>query len=424
MFVDEVIVKLYAGPGGDGCTSFRREKCEPMGGPDGGNGGRGTSIYFVGDKSLKTLVDLRYHKIIKGEKGINGKGSNRYGANREDIKINVPLGTTIVDCDTGLIIGDILKDKEEVCIAKGGRGGRGNKAFATHDNPAPNFSEKGEPGEERIVKCELKMIADVGLIGLPSVGKSTLLSQISGCHPKIAAYHFTTLNPNIGVVKLKDGRTFTMADLPGLIEGASEGIGLGHKFLKHASRTKILAHVIDMGSSEGRNPIEDYRIIDSEVAKYDERLHKKFGVVIANKMDIDGSEKNLKKFKKAYPNIRVFKISAAIGEGLDELLNEMANLLDEIPDAKTYDDEQFESHILYKFKEELPFSIEKKDDHWVVGGKKIEKLFKMTRIENDEAAARFGRKLRSMGVDEELERLGAKRGDEVKIMDYIFVFKE
>lgn len=424
MFVDEVLVKLYAGSGGDGSTSFRREKCEPMGGPDGGNGGRGASIIFVGDKSLKTLVDLRYHKIIKGDKGINGKGSNKYGANREDIKIKVPIGTTIIDADTNLVIGDILNDGQEVIVAKGGRGGRGNKAFATHDNPAPGFSEKGEPGEERVVKCELKLLADVGLIGLPSVGKSTILSMISGCHPKIAPYHFTTLSPNIGVVKLKDERVFTMADLPGLIEGASEGVGLGHKFLKHASRTKILAHVIDMGASEGRDPIDDYKIITDEVRKYDDKLYKKVSIVIANKMDISGASDNLKRFKEAYPELEVFEISAIANEGLETLLKRLADLLDELPEENIYENDELENHVLYKFKEELPFSITKEGDLWVVSGEKIEKLFKMTRIENEEAAVRFGRKLRGMGVDEELERLGAKRGDEVAIMDYIFVFKE
>lgn len=423
MFVDEVIVKLYAGAGGDGCTSFRREKCEPMGGPDGGNGGRGASIIFVGDKSLKTLVDLRYHKIIKGEKGINGKGSNKYGANREDIRINVPLGTTIIDQDTSLIIGDITKDKEEVVVAKGGRGGRGNKAFATHSETAPNFSEKGEPGEERIVKCELKMIAEVGLIGLPSVGKSSILSMISGCHPKIASYHFTTLSPNLGVIKLKDGRVFTMADLPGLIEGASEGVGLGHKFLRHASRTKILAHVIDMGAEEGRDPIEDYKIICDEVKKYDEKLMKKLGVVIANKMDLPMAKENLARFKNAYPDLKVFEVSAIMNEGFDSLLESLADMLDNLPEESLYEDEELESHVLYKFKEELPFSITKEGDLWIIKGEKIEKLFKMTRIENEEAALRFAKKLKGMGVDEELERLGAKRGDEVQIMDFIFEFK-
>lgn len=424
MFVDEVTVKLFAGNGGDGCTSFRREKCEPMGGPDGGNGGKGASIVFVGDRNLKTLVDLRYHKIIKGEKGINGKGSNKYGANREDIRINVPLGTTVIDADTNLVIADILEDKEEVVVAKGGRGGRGNRAFATHDDPAPGFSEKGEPGEERNVKCELKLIAEVGLVGLPSVGKSTLLGMISGCHPKVAAYHFTTLSPNIGVIKMKDGRTFTMADLPGLIEGASEGVGLGHKFLKHASRTKVLAHVVDMGSSEGRDPVEDYKIICDEIRKYDEKLYKKISIVIANKMDIEGANENMLRFKDAYPDVEVLGISAAYGEGLEELLLRIADILDEIPEVPFYEEDEMESHILYKFKEELPFSITKEDDLWVVKGEKIEKLFKMTRIENEEAAMRFARKLRGMGVDEELERMGAKRGDEVQIMDYIFEFKE
>lgn len=424
MFVDEVIVKLYAGAGGDGCTSFRREKCEPMGGPDGGNGGRGASIIFVGDRNLKTLVDLRYHKIIKAEKGINGKGSNKYGAAREDIRINVPLGTSVIDEDTKLVIADIVEDKQEAVVAKGGRGGRGNKAFATHADPAPGFSEKGEPGEERVVKCELKMLADVGLIGLPSVGKSTILSQISGCHPKIAAYHFTTLSPNIGVVKLQDGRVFTMADLPGLIEGASEGVGLGHKFLKHASRTKVLVHVIDMGAEEGRNPVDDYHVICDEIRKYDEKLYKKVHIVIANKMDLPAAEENLKNFKKALPDVKVYELSAALNEGFEPLLKDLADILDNIEEENIYEDDEMEDHVLYKFKAELPFSITKEDDLWVISGEKIEKLFRMTRIENEEAAVRFARKLKGMGVDEELEKLGAKTGDEVKIMDYIFEYKE
>lgn len=424
MFVDEVTVKLYAGSGGDGCTSFRREKCEPMGGPDGGNGGKGASIVFIGDKSLKTLVDLRYQKIIKAEKGINGKGSNKYGANREDVLIKVPLGTTVIDTDTSLVIADITKDGEKALIAKGGRGGRGNKAFATHSDPAPNFSEKGEPGEERVVKCELKVLADVGLIGMPSVGKSTILSMISHAKPKIAAYHFTTLNPNIGVVKLKDGRIFTMADLPGLIEGASEGVGLGHKFLKHATRTKVLAHVIDMGSSEGRNPIDDYRIINEEVKKYSHKLANKHEIVLANKMDLDGAQDNLKAFKKEYPDLEIYEISAALNQGFDPLLIRLADLLDNEESNDLYNDDELESHVLYKFREELPFSITKDGETWVLRGEKIEKLFKMTRFETEEGTIRFAKKLRKMGVDDELERLGAKKGDEVDILGYIFTFKE
>jgi len=424
MFVDEVIVKLYAGNGGDGCTSFRREWCEPMGGPDGGNGGRGTSIIFEGDKNLKTLVDLRYRKIIKGEKGINGKGSNKYGANREDIVVKVPLGTTVSDADTGLIIKDIKEDKERVVVAKGGRGGRGNKAFATHSEPAPTFSEKGEPGEERVVKCELKVLADVGLIGMPSVGKSTILSMVSASKPKIAAYHFTTLNPNLGVVKLQDGRAFTLADLPGLILGASEGVGLGFKFLRHASRSKILAHVIDMGAEEERDPIEDYLTINEEVAKYSEKLAKKEMLVIANKMDLPNAQENLKKFKAKFPDLKIFEISSYENKGFDELLVYLADLLDKLPEEALYEEENFEDHVLFKFKEELPFSITKEDDTWILSGDKIERLFKMTRFENDEAALRFARKLKKMGVDEELEKMGAKKGDEVKILDFTFIFKE
>ena len=424
MFEDEVIVKLYAGAGGDGCTSFRREKCEPLGGPDGGNGGRGGSIIFEGDKSLKTLIDLRYHKIIKALKGTNGKGSNKYGVSSENVIIKVPLGTTITDNDTNLIIADIVKDKEQVVVAKGGRGGRGNKAFATHDNPAPNFSERGEPGEERVVKCELKMLADVGLVGLPSVGKSSILACISAARPKIAAYHFTTLSPNLGVVKLKDGRTFTIADLPGLIEGASDGIGLGHKFLRHASRTKIIAHVIDMGSSEGRNPIEDYRLIYKELEKYDPKLLKKKEIIIANKMDLPVALDNLKQFKETYPDKKIIEISAALNEGLDHLITDLADTLDEISETPLYSDDEYEESILYKFKEEMPFSITKDKDVWVISSDKIEKLFKMTRFESDEGTLRFARKLKKMGVDEELERLGAKPGDEVEILGYLFTYKE
>ena len=424
MFEDEVIVKLYAGHGGDGCTSFRREANVPMGGPDGGNGGRGASIIFEGDRNIKTLIDLRYNKIIKAPKGANGQGSNKYGASSEDVIVKVPLGTTIVDTDTNLVVADITVDKEQAVIAKGGRGGRGNKALATHDNNAPSFSEKGEPGEERVVKCELKLLADVGLVGLPSVGKSSILSMISAARPKIAAYHFTTLNPNIGVVKLRDGRVFTMADLPGLIEGASEGVGLGHKFLRHASRTRVIAHVIDMGSEEGRNPIQDYELINNELLKYDEKLLKKREIVIANKMDLPAAKENLELFKNKYKGKEIIEISAVLNEGLDKLITRLADILDEIPDNPLYQDDDFEDTILYKFKDELPFSISKKDDTWVLSGEKIEKLFKMTRFESDEGTMQFARKLKRMGVDEELERLGAKPGDEVEILGYLFTFKE
>ena len=424
MFVDELIVKVIAGKGGDGCTSFRREKCEPKGGPNGGNGGKGASIIFKVDKGLKTLIDLRYMKIIKGNKGENGKGSNRNGANAEDIIIKVPEGTTVIDADTNLVIADLVGDNTEVVVAQGGRGGRGNVAFKTQTDTAPKFSELGEPGEVRILKVELKMIADVGLIGFPSVGKSTILSMISSATPKIASYHFTTLAPNLGVVKLKDNRSFVMADLPGLIEGANEGIGLGHKFLRHAMRTKILAHVIDMGSEEGRNPIEDYLTIRNEIEKYNEKLAKKYEIIIANKMDLENADINLENFKKQFSDKLVVPISSVTNLGFDELIATLANALEEIKNDPLYDETEFESHVIYKFKNERPFTITKVDDVWLLEGRELEKLFKMTRFNEEDAVIRFARKLKGMGVEDELERLGAKRGDEVQICDYIFEFKE
>lgn len=422
MFVDEVTVKLIAGNGGDGCTSFRREKFIPLGGPNGGNGGKGADIIFEVDKGLKTLVDLKYKKQIKGDKGVNGKGSNRHGANAEDVIIKVPQGTTVVDSETNQVICDLINDKEKFVIAHGGRGGRGNKAFATQEEPAPKMSEYGEPGEEKIIKCELKVLADVGLVGMPSVGKSTILSLISAANPKIASYHFTTLSPNLGVVKLKDQRTFVMADLPGLIKGASNGAGLGKKFLKHAMRTKILAHVIDMGAFEGRNPIEDYEVIRHEIETYDEILAKKKEVIIANKMDLENAQSNLELFKKKYPDKQIIELSAINQIGLDNMINILADTLDTIEEIPVENDI---NHVVYKFVEEKPFTIKRDDDGtWVVKGKEITKLFKMTKFQEEESARRFARKLRGMGVEKELEELGANRGDDVDIEGYVFTFKE
>lgn len=421
MFVDELNIKLMAGPGGDGCTSFRREKFVPMGGPDGGNGGRGASIIFKVDKNLKTLVDLSYRKIIKAPKGENGKGANKYGKNAEDIIIMVPEGTTIINTKTNEVMADLITDGEEFVAAKGGRGGKGNKSFATHDVPAPKFSEKGEPGEEVIVKLELKVLADVGLVGMPSVGKSTILSVISASKPKIAAYHFTTLNPNLGVVKLKNGESFVMADLPGLIEGASEGIGLGTLFLKHAMRTRILAHVVDMGSSEGRDPIEDYKIIRNEICKYSEILKNKKEVVIASKMDLENSKENLEKFKKAYPEMLVIPISCYEMTGIEEMLTKLNDILKDIPKEDLYPKESFK---MYKYEDLKPYSIKRDGNIWIVSGKEIETLLLMTKFNEDEGVLRFARKFKGMGIEDELESLGAKKGDEVQILDYMFTFKD
>ena len=424
MFVDEITIKIEAGKGGDGCTSFRREKYIEMGGPNGGNGGRGADIIFKTDSGLRTLIDLKMMKHIKGDKGVNGKGSERNGANAEDVIVKVPLGTTITDTETGLIIADLTVPDEEVIVCHGGRGGRGNKAFATHEVPAPRMSELGEPGETKIIKCELKMLADVGLVGMPSVGKSTILSMISSCKPKIGAYHFTTLSPNLGVIKLKDERSFVMADLPGLIEGASSGIGLGDKFLRHAMRTKVIAHVIDMGAFEGRDPISDYESIYNELKEYDERLINKPSIVIANKMDIDGAKDNLEKFRKKYPELEIYEISAIMNEGFDTLILRLADLVESTETVELYKDEEYASHVLYKFNDSKPYTITRENDLWIIKGKEVETLFEMTRFTEDESVARFARKLKGMGIDEDLEKMGAKRGDEVKIKDYIFEFKD
>lgn len=420
MFVDEVKIKVIAGDGGAGCTSFRREKYVAMGGPDGGNGGKGSDIYFVGDASLKTLIDLRYKKIIKAPKGRNGEGSNRYGASADDIIIKVPLGTIIYDDDTGLIVDDITKEGQKALVAKGGRGGRGNKSFATHENPAPHFSEKGEQGEVRFLRCELKVLADVGIIGMPSVGKSTLLSIITSAKPRIASYHFTTLSPNLGVVK-SEGESFVLADLPGLIEGASKGSGLGDKFLRHAYRCKILLHMVDVASEEGRNPVEDYKIIRKELEEYSSSLAKKKEIIVASKSDLPSFEENLKVFKKQLPGKEIIAISSYSGDGINELIKTVANTLKECEEVLP--EEEFEQNVYIKFKSEKPYTITRENDVWVVKGEKIEKAFNMTKFEEEEGAMRFARILRAMGVEEELETLGAKPGDDVSINDFLFTFK-
>lgn len=424
MFIDEVTIEAHAGNGGDGCCAFRREKFMPMGGPFGGNGGRGSNIIFKVDLGLRTLLDLKYRRIIKGKKGENGQGKNQNGKNSDDIIINVPQGTVVTDLDSGLILADLKNKDDQVIVAHGGRGGRGNTAFKTQANPAPNFSENGEPGEVKYLKVELKMLADVGLVGLPSVGKSTLISMVSKSKPKIAAYHFTTLTPNLGVCKDKNNRSFVMADLPGLIEGASSGEGLGDRFLRHIERTKIIAHVIDMGSSEGRDPYEDYKIINNELANFSEKLLKKPQIIIANKMDLDGAQENLKKFKEKVKE-PIFKISAMENKGLDEVLVALADMLDSIEDTPLYEEDQMEGHVLYKFQKEEPYTITRDDSgKWIISGKELEKLFRMANFQTTEGLERFTRRLRKMGVDDKLEELGALEGDLVQIFDVEFEYKK
>lgn len=422
MFIDEVILEVHAGDGGNGCIAFRREKYIPMGGPFGGNGGSGASIVFEVDTGLHTLLDLRYKKIIKGERGEHGMGKNQNGKSREDYVIKVPQGTVVTDLDTNLILAD-LKDKDSrATICEGGRGGRGNTAFKTQSNPAPNYAENGEPGEVRKIKVELKLLADVGLVGFPSVGKSTLISSVSRSKPKIAAYHFTTLSPNLGVCKDKLGRSFVMADLPGLIEGASKGAGLGDKFLRHIERTKVIAHVIDMSGSEGRDPIDDYKKINKELEEFSKKLIEKPQIVIASKMDIDGAYENLEKFKKEI-NVEVYPISAINQEGLEEVLTVLADKLETLEDTELYEDDMYEGHVLYTFKKEEPYKIEKDGNVYVVSGKEVEKLFRMTKF-TDEGIRRFTSKLRRMGLDDKLKEQGIEEGDIVRILDFEFEYRD
>ncbi len=423
MFIDETIIKVIAGRGGDGCLAFRREKYIQMGGPYGGNGGHGSSIIFKVDTGLHTLIDLRYMKMIKGDKGENGGGKNQNGKNANDVIIKVPQGTVITDLDTGLIVADMKGVSDEVVVAKGGRGGRGNTAFKTQSNPCPEFAENGEPGEERVLKIELKLLADVGLVGLPSVGKSTFLSKVTAAKPKIADYHFTTLNPNLGVVKTKDNRSYVIADLPGLIEGASTGAGLGDKFLRHIERTKVIAHIIDMGATEGRDPYDDFVTINKELENFNEKLIKKPMIVIANKMDMPDAEENLKKFKKKV-KCDVYPISAINSDGVDVVLMKLADLIDNIEEEPLYEESEYLSHVLYKFEKTKPFTIEKDGDTYIIHGEEIERLFKMTRFSSEEATLRFAKKLRKLGIDDELEAMGAKEGDIVKILDFDFEYRK
>ncbi len=424
MFYDEVIIELVAGNGGNGCLAFRREKYIEMGGPYGGNGGRGGNVVFKVDEGLNTLIDLRYQKRYKANNGGHGSGKAQNGANAEDLVIKVPIGTVVTDLETNFVLADLINKDDEVIVAYGGRGGRGNMAFVTKNNKAPDFAENGEPGEVRKVKVELKLLADVGLVGLPSVGKSTIISKISAAKPKIADYHFTTLKPNLGVVKTSDNRSFVVADLPGLIEGASLGEGLGDKFLKHIERTRVIAHIIDMGAIEGRDPYNDYVIINKELENFNKKLLDKPQIIIANKMDASNAKENLKEFKKKV-QAPIYEVSAKENIGLDKVLIALADILDQEEKKPLYEDEKFESHILYKFKQEQPFSITiDSEGAYVIRGEEIEKIYKMTWFVTDEAFLRFSNKLRKLGIDEKLREMGIKNGDTVKILDYEFEYRE
>lgn len=422
MFVDTAKVYIKAGNGGNGVVSFRREKYIAKGGPDGGRGGNGGNIIFVGETGLTTLLDFHYMHKITAQNGQNGMGNNAYGAKGEDVIIKVPLGTIVTNLDNNTIVADITVPNQEVLIAKGGRGGRGNAFFANSRHTTPDFCEKGEPGVEFNCGLELKVLADVGLVGFPSVGKSTLISMISKAKPKIAEYHFTTLNPNLGVVGTKDNRSFIVADLPGLIEGAHLGLGLGIQFLKHIERTRIIVHIIDMASIEGRDPVDDYYKINEELKNYNLNLLDKPQIVVANKMDIDGSEDNLKRFIKETGIKDVIPISAATSKNLDALIYKIADKLDEI---KIIPDIEVKTNVVeYKAKEVVaPFTLELCDDGvYNVVGPMIEKLMQKTDFNNDPSIRRFAKQLRDLGVDDALREKGVKDGDPVRILDYEFEF--
>ncbi|MFJ6411420.1 GTPase ObgE [Terribacillus saccharophilus] len=424
MFVDQVKVFVKAGDGGNGLVAYRREKYIPLGGPAGGDGGSGGDVIFKVDEGLNTLMDFRYQRHFKAKRGENGMSKGQHGKNSEPLILPVPPGTLVRDEDTGEVIADLTKHEQEAVIAKGGRGGRGNSRFATPRNPAPDFAENGEPGVERNLQIELKLIADVGLVGFPSVGKSTFISVVSAAKPKIADYHFTTLAPNLGVVETQDQRSFVLADLPGLIEGAHEGIGLGHQFLRHVERTRVIVHVIDMASTEGRDPYDDYVTINEELKKYNEDLTTRPQIIIANKMDIPEAEENLVVFKEKIPaDIDVFPISAITRDGLQDVLYAIADKLDQIPKNEKPVEEQTE-RVVYRFEEsEKPFEITRDPDGaYVLYGEQIEKLFKMTDFNRDEAARRFSRQMRAMGVDAALRKRGAKNGDVIRLLEYEFEF--
>ena len=429
MFVDQVKINVKAGNGGNGIVAFRREKYVPNGGPAGGDGGHGGNVVLKVDSGLRTLMDFRYRHKFKADAGRNGMNKQMTGRSAQDLVIAVPAGTIVRNLDTGFVIGDLTNANQELVVAKGGRGGRGNMHFASPRNPAPEISENGEPGEEVSLQLELKVLADVGLIGFPSVGKSTLLSVVTSAKPKIAEYHFTTLVPNLGMVQLDDGRDFVIADIPGLIEGASKGVGLGFEFLRHVERTRVLLHLVDMSGLTEEKPFTNFKQINEELKKYNPDLMKRHQIIVPTKMDLPGADEHLAEFEKKikaddkYKNFEIFPISSITHTGLQSLVKHTADILDKTPQHSLVAVDR-QSEQTYEFKDDKGFKIEKIDDVWVISGDKIEKLFKMTDTTHDESMLRFARQMRGMGIDDELRRLGAKNGDSVQILDFVFEFVE
>ncbi|MGL4953459.1 MAG: GTPase ObgE [Culicoidibacterales bacterium] len=433
MFIDQVKIFAKGGDGGNGMVAFRREKYIDLGGPAGGNGGQGGSIVFQVDEGLRTLMDFRYNRKFEAPAGGKGLTKSCHGANASDLVLLVPPGTTVFDNQTDLVIADLIRHGDRAVIAKGGRAGRGNMAFATHKNPAPSIAEKGEPGQERELRLELKLLADAGLVGFPSVGKSTMLGQVSAAKPKIAAYHFTTITPNIGVVATEDRRSFVLADLPGLIKGAHQGHGLGQQFLRHIERTRVIIHVVDMGGTEGRDPYDDYLAINKELESYRYQLLERPMIVVANKMDEPAAEENLARFREQVgPDVDVFPVIAELNEGLESVMMRAMDLIETTPDFPIYREDEIEEVVVYKYRvDEEGFTISKSEENtgtgtteWILGGDRLEKLFKMTNFDHEESVERFARTMRLMGVDQGLRERGAKHGDTIWILDYEFEFQD
>ena len=424
MFTDYAKIIIKSGNGGDGAITFRREKYVAAGGPDGGDGGKGGDIYFRVDPNANTLIDFRYTKKFKAQNGENGSGGNKYGKSGEDLYIDVPIGTIIRDAETRKIVADLSKDGQVELVLKGGRGGKGNSHFATATRQVPRFAQAGEDGEEKEVILELKLLADVGLLGFPNVGKSTFLSVVTDAKPKIANYHFTTIEPNLGVVKTEKGDSFVIADIPGIIEGASEGIGLGIQFLRHVERTRLLLHVIDVSGVEGRNPVQDFHTINEELKKYSEKLSQRKQIIVANKIDImqdDTGYKELEKLAKEQ-NIEIFKISGATGQGIKELLNRVSEVLKTLPKEEIVDEED---RVVYTLNDDSnDFTVRKEDGIFIIEGKAINRLMGRINIDDNESMYYFEKSLKQLGIEAELKKQGIKEGDTVKVLNWTFEWYE
>ncbi|WP_138496227.1 GTPase ObgE [Paenibacillus pinistramenti] len=431
MFVDKAKIYVKGGDGGDGIVSFRREKYVPEGGPAGGDGGRGGSVIFRVDEGLRTLMDFRYQRHFKAQRGEKGRNKSQHGAGAEDMIVRIPPGTVIIDDESQEVLADMTRHGQQVVVARGGRGGRGNIRFATPSNPAPELAENGEEGEERWIILELKVMADVGLVGFPSVGKSTLLSVVSAAQPKIGAYHFTTITPNLGVVSVGEGRSFVMADLPGLIEGAHEGVGLGHEFLRHVERTRVIIHVVDMAGSEGRDPFDDWVKINDELKQYNAELENRPQIVAANKMDMPEAEENLEVFRKKVaelrPDLMIMPISSLTRQGVKELMYKTADLLDQIPEAPAIEEvSALEERKIYKLdkEEDNSFTITRDNEAYVVSCPRVERMMKRMQLNSHDAILKLARTMRHMGIDDELRKRGATDGTIVRIGDFEFEFVE